>query len=81
MMMEEVPNIISIPILCYDNETQVPRVAETTSSDLYVKKFGHKETWAENYKSRIRGRILSDSGRDTVDEVSLAMDMHYSPEC
>ncbi|KAI3854873.1 hypothetical protein MKX03_010789 [Papaver bracteatum] len=81
MMMKEVPNIISIPILCYDNDAQVPCVAETMSSYLYVNKFGHKETLAENYKSRILGRILSNSGRYVVDEISLAMDIHYSREC
>ncbi|KAI3851361.1 hypothetical protein MKX03_000484, partial [Papaver bracteatum] len=81
MMMKEVPNIVSIPKLCYDNETQVPHVAETMSSDLYVKKFSHKETWEENYKSRIRGRFLFNSERDTVTEDSYAKDLCYSKDC
>ncbi|KAI3859151.1 hypothetical protein MKW92_050158, partial [Papaver armeniacum] len=81
MMMEEVPNIVSIPILCHDNETQGPCVSETTSSELYVKKFGHKGTWEENYRSRIRGRIFSNSERDSVTEDSFAMELHYSKEC
>lgn len=73
IMVEELPNIVSTPVLCYDNfiqETQVSCMTEiiTTSSDLYKRKFCRKKTCVGNYASRIRGRILLNSRRNAMAE-------------